>query len=99
MFRSPLARKETEVRPDAQASSSDGGSMLLMACDHALGLTDALAASLRDPRQPGKIPHTFQAHTCLGTLCGSEVARKGASAPGRGRLRAAGAPSEGRRQD
>ena len=54
-----LDRKDIEVCFDEQASSSDGGSVLLKACDHALGLTETLAASLDDPRQPGKITHTF----------------------------------------
>ena len=54
-----LDRKDIEVCFDEQASSSDGGSVLLKACDHALGLTETLAASLEDPRQPSKITHTF----------------------------------------
>ena len=54
-----LDRKDTEVCFDEQASSSDGGSVLLKACDPALGLTETLAASLDAPRQPGKITHTF----------------------------------------
>ena len=51
--------KDIEVCFDEQASGSDCGSVLLKACDHALGLTETLAASLDDPRQPGKITHTF----------------------------------------
>ena len=53
----PLEHKDIEVRFDEQASSSDGGSVLLKACNHALGLTETVAASLQDPRQPGKITH------------------------------------------
>lgn len=42
---------------DSPQSSSDGGSVLLKACDRALGLTEALASWLRDARQPGKVVH------------------------------------------
>ena len=42
---------------DSPQSSSDGGSVLLKACDQALGLTEALACWLRDRRQPGKVVH------------------------------------------
>src|SRR5437867_4316616 len=38
-------------------SSSDGGAILLKAADTRLGLTDALAACLRDERQAGKVDH------------------------------------------
>ena len=42
---------------DSPQSSSDGGSVLLKACDQALGLTETLASWLRDGRQPGKVVH------------------------------------------
>ncbi|MEN8159042.1 MAG: IS1380 family transposase [Myxococcota bacterium] len=48
------------VKLDEEHSSSDGGAVLLKGVDRSLGLTEALAGSLRDPRQPGKIDHTFQ---------------------------------------
>jgi hypothetical protein len=42
---------------DEQHGSSDGGAILLKAADRRIGLTVALAACLRDERQPGKIRH------------------------------------------
>jgi len=42
---------------DQEHSSSDGGAILLKAADKRLGLTDSLAACLRDDRQAGKIDH------------------------------------------
>ena len=46
---------------DSPQSSSDGGSLLLKACDAALGLTESLASWLRDGRQPGKVVHGLRA--------------------------------------
>ncbi|MGH2668200.1 MAG: IS1380 family transposase [bacterium] len=54
-----LAAKPLLVKMDEEHSSSDGGALLLKGIDEALGLTTSLAACLRDPRQPGKIAHTF----------------------------------------
>ena len=42
---------------DQDHVSSDGGAILLQACDRRLGLTDALIGGIRDPRQSGKIRH------------------------------------------
>jgi hypothetical protein len=55
-----LAAKPLIVKMDEEHSSSDGGAVLLKGVDQGLGLTEALAECLRDPRQPGKISHTFQ---------------------------------------
>ena len=52
LFRRPVAAVF-----DSPQSSSDGGSLLLKACDQALGLTETLASWLRDGRQPGKVVH------------------------------------------
>ena len=54
-----LAEKAVVVKMDEERSSSDGGGVLLKGVDDGLGLTQALAACLQDPRQPGKIAHTF----------------------------------------
>lgn len=43
---------------DQPHASSDGGAVLLQAVDDRLGLTAALAACIRDERQPGKISHS-----------------------------------------
>jgi hypothetical protein len=45
------------ARFDQPHASTDGGAVLLKAADTRLGLTAALAAGIRDGRQPGKINH------------------------------------------
>lgn len=52
-----LFDKLAVARFDQPQASSDGGAILLKACDRALGLTTALAACLEDGRQPGKVRH------------------------------------------
>jgi len=52
-----LLDKPLVVAFDQENSSSDGGAILLKAIDKRLGLTDSLAACLRDERQAGKIDH------------------------------------------
>ena len=55
-----LFGKQVVARFDQPDSSSDGGALLLKACDERLGLTRALAACIADARQPGKVVHTLQ---------------------------------------
>jgi hypothetical protein len=43
---------------DVPHASSDGGLVLLKAVDERLRLTEAVAACLTDPRQPGKVAHS-----------------------------------------
>ena len=50
-------RQPIVARFDQPHASSDGGALLLKAVDDRLGVTERLARSLRDPRQPGKIDH------------------------------------------
>ena len=50
-------RQPVVVRFDQPHASSDGGALLLKALDDRLGVTERLARSLRDPRQPAKIDH------------------------------------------
>jgi hypothetical protein len=45
------------VKFDVPDASADGGAVLLKALDGQLGVTDAVANSLRDRRQPGKVQH------------------------------------------
>jgi hypothetical protein len=45
------------ARFDQAHASSDGGALLLKALDDRLGVTERLAQSLTDPRQPGKVEH------------------------------------------
>lgn len=44
---------------DQPHGSSDGGAVLLEACDARLRLTERIAACFRDERQPGKVMHTL----------------------------------------
>jgi hypothetical protein len=44
---------------DQEHASSDGGAILLQACDRSLGLTDALIGGIDDRRQSGKIRHAI----------------------------------------
>ena len=52
-----LLDKPVLVEFDEDATSSDGGAILLKACDEALGLTARLANCLTDVRQEGKVQH------------------------------------------
>lgn len=54
-----LFEKPVVVQFDQPHGSSDGGAMLLKACDERLRLTERIAACFRDERQPGKILHTL----------------------------------------
>lgn len=55
-----LFGKQVVARFDQPDSSSDGGALLLKACDEQLGLTRAIAACIADTRQPGKVIHTLE---------------------------------------
>ena len=50
--------KPVAVQFDQPHGSSDGGAVLLKACDERLRLTERIAACFRDERQPGKVKHT-----------------------------------------
>ena len=54
---SDLAGKPVVAKFDQDHASSDGGAVLLQACDLRLGLTDALIGGIDDRRQSGKIRH------------------------------------------
>lgn len=55
-----LGRRVIEGRFDGGNMTSDGGVMLLSATDHKLGLTDAAARCITDPRNPLLITHTIR---------------------------------------
>jgi hypothetical protein len=55
-----LFGKQVVARFDQPDSSSDGGAVLLKACDERLGLTRAIAACIPDTRQQGKVVHTLE---------------------------------------
>jgi hypothetical protein len=56
---SDFAGKPVVARFDQDHASSDGGAILLQACDRRLGLTDALIGGIEDRRQSGKIRHAI----------------------------------------
>ena len=70
-----LFGKRVVARFDQPDSSSDGGALLLKACDERLGLTDALARCLPDGRQQSKVAHSFHdlvRQRVFGIACGYE---------------------------
>ena len=70
---SDLFSKPLRVQFDERHGSSDGGAILLKACDARLGLTRGLADCLEDRRQEGKVEHTIRELLCqrlFGIACG-----------------------------
>jgi len=68
-----MTDKPVCVEFTAPDQSSDGGVLLLRAIDRQMGLTERLAAALRDPREAGKVRHPVQAMLqgrVLGIACG-----------------------------
>ena len=68
-----LSKKAVVARFDQRRSSSDGGAILLKACDERLGLSAGLAACLSDGRQRSKVAHTLEAlfrQRMFGIACG-----------------------------
>jgi len=60
---------------DQPDSSSDGGAILLKACDKRLGLTDAMASCLRERRSPERVVHSLRElveQRVYGMACGYE---------------------------
>ncbi len=70
-----LFGKPLVARFDQPDSSSDGGALLLKACDERLGLSEALAGCLHDARQQSKVAHSFHdllRQRIFGIACGYE---------------------------
>ena len=68
-----LSKKTVVAQFDQDHASSDGGAVLLKACDERLGLSASLAACLSDNRQPGKVKHSLQElfqQRMFGIACG-----------------------------
>ena len=66
-------KKTVVAQFDQDHASSDGGAVLLKACDERLGLSASLAACLSDNRQPGKVKHSLQElfqQRMFGIACG-----------------------------
>jgi hypothetical protein len=55
-----LLRRPVVVKFDQPHASSDGGAILLKACDDRLGLTERLASCVVDTRQAGKVEHSIR---------------------------------------
>jgi len=55
-----LFRRPVVAKFDQPHSSSDGGAILLKACDDRLGLTERLARCIVDARQAGKVEHSMR---------------------------------------
>ena len=56
---SDLLGRPVVAQFDQQHASSDGGAILLQACDRRLGLSEALIGGIDDRRQWGKIRHAI----------------------------------------
>jgi len=68
-----LFSKPLQARFDAVHGSSDGGAILLKACDTTLGLSRRLAESLAERRQVGKVEHPVRdllRQRLFGIACG-----------------------------
>jgi len=55
-----LFKKPVVIKFDQEHASSDGGAILLKACDERLSLSERLASSIVDRRQQGKVEHSIQ---------------------------------------
>ena len=55
-----LSKKTVTVKFDQGHASSDGGAVLLKACDEKLGLSTTLASCLSDDRQQSKVTHSCE---------------------------------------
>ena len=72
---SDMANKPVTVALDQPDCSSDGGALLLKACDSQLGLSEALAKCLVDTRQANKVTHSLHdlvRQRLFGLACGYE---------------------------
>ena len=68
-----LTKKALVARFDQELASSDGGAILLKACDERLGLSASMAACLRDARQQSKVEHSYEEifqQRMFGIACG-----------------------------
>ncbi len=95
-----LSKKAVIAKFDRQHASSDGGAILLKACDERLGLSGTLAACLSDGRQPssaaGGIPDLRRRGGAVPVLpCPAGRQRRRQAGRGRRAASAAAAPAEG----
>jgi hypothetical protein len=55
-----LLKKPVVIKFDQEHASTDGGAILLKACDERLELTERLASRIVDKRQQGKVEHSIR---------------------------------------
>lgn len=68
-----LFTRQMVAKFDQRHGSSDGGAVLLAACDRKLGLTEGLAECIEDRRDPGKVRHAIEEllrQRVFGIACG-----------------------------
>ena len=68
-----LFRRPVVVKFGQRHGSSDGGAILMKACDERLGLTERLAGSISDGRKAGKVEHSARdlaRQRVFGIACG-----------------------------
>ena len=68
-----LTKKTVVARFDQEQASSDGGALLLKACDERMSLSAAMARCLQDDRQQTKVDHSYQEifqQRMFGIACG-----------------------------
>lgn len=68
-----LSKKALVAHFDQEQASSDGGAVLIKACDRRLGLSLAMSACLRDNGQAEKVDHAYQSifqQRMFGIACG-----------------------------
>jgi hypothetical protein len=78
-----LSKTAVVARFDQEHASSDGGALLLKACDERMGRSAVLTACLLDDRQQAKVGHSYQEifrQRIFGISCGyadgKDVARR-----------------------
>jgi hypothetical protein len=68
-----LADRSLVITFDQPHASSDGGAILLKAADRRVGVIDAVATTMADPRDPAKVTHSLRdlvAQRIFGIACG-----------------------------
>jgi hypothetical protein len=76
-----ISKKRVELRLTGEATSSDGGALLLRKADQQLGLIEAMAGSVSDRRDPSRVKHEMAvliAQRVYGLACGYEDANDAA---------------------
>ena len=67
---SSLSRRKIQAAFDGGRLTSDAGGLLLREVDRRMGLTEALANRIADPRDPAKTTHDLRSILVVGRLGG-----------------------------